>query len=604
MHEAFLIAIPFISSFAIPGALLARLAIGRRRIDASLFLIYAAIFGLIAQLSIGFLGNLSSAFVVSAGLRISLISAACITLLAIRIKKKGGWEDPIYFTKDDIGAILVASVLVIGLAVKIGDLPQSYFNPATDQYYWLAYAEQSLHNPSFTTQHILTTEIHRPLFFLLLAPHIAYLPKDLTIYQKLIIVWSCLYYWLIALAISRLARTVLSLKVLALIAAPALFSLHWFNYFLISTALVPQNAALFLMIAAFIIMEEKDQPLMVMLATLAALYAIHLGTLVVFLLAIGTGAIISFGIAIVARSVGMKIEPHAWHIYERISFAPAFAVIVLYALYALNILSYFNPRLINYYSEYEKSLTLTSQPYMGRMQDIIMWMGAIGTLASLALRKNIRLAMGFVVPYVFLITPLIAYHAFYASWQSFRYYLFLYPSAVVLGLWLADRGILAIGRVAGRGARVSGAFLCAIVIIPALSASAFDQQQTIFLDMVTGRDEGVRSGLIAGKIRELLVFSAENRSKSGSVVMLDPDRNLSTYAAWAFAPRRVFYAKAKCSKLACSVQDMITGETRDLFDMDTYAAITPKNTVAPDIELVSLFPANRESDSFKKYAKE
>ncbi len=604
MHEALLIAIPFISSFAIPGALLARLAIGKRCIDASLFLIYAAIFGLIAQLLIGLLGSLSFAFSVSAGLRISLISAICIALLAIRIRKKGGWGNPIHFTKDDIGAILVASVLVIGLAVKIGNLSQPYFNPATDQYYWLAYAEQSLHNPSFTAQHILTTEVHRPLFFLLLAPHIAYLPKDLVVYQKLIIVWSCLYYWLIALAISRLARTVLSLKVLALIAAPALFSLHWFNYFLISTALVPQNAALFLMIAAFIIMEEKDQPLMVIWGILAALYAIHLGTLVIFLLAIGTGAIVSSGIAIMTRPFDRGKSIPAWHIYERIGFVPAFAVIVLYALYAMNLLSYFNPRLINYYAEYQKSFTLTSQPYAGRMQDIVMWMGAIGAIVSLALRKNIRLAMGFAVPYVFLITPLIAYHAFYASWQSFRYYLFLYPSAVVLGLWLADRGILAMGRVAGRGARASGAFLCVIVMIPAMSAAAFDQQRMVFLDMITGRDEGIKNGIISGKFRELLVFGAENGSESGSVVMLDPNRNLSTYAAWAFAPRRVFYAKVGCSALACSVQDIITGETRDLFDMDAYTLIAPKNTAAPDAELVSIFPASRESDSFKKYAKE
>ena len=86
--------------------------------------------------------------------------------------------------------------------------------------------------------------------------------------------------------------------------------------------------------------------------------------------------------------------------------------------------------------------------------------------------------------------------------------------------------------------------------------------------------------------------------------MLDPDRNFSTYAAWAFAPRSVVYAEGACDGRTCPVQDMITGETHDLSDMDAYAAIVPKGVENSYEAAASMFPVKRESDSFLEYAKD
>lgn len=596
MTSGILIAIPFAICFAIPGILLAKLALGKRPADASLFIIYASIFGLFSQFIIGSLASISARIPVSPATKISLISATVIMGLVWHAMRRAG-ASSIAFGRNDFGAILVATLVMLGVALKIAGLPQPYFNPATDQYYWFSYAEQSLHDPSFVMRQTLTTELHRPLFFLSLGPHIAYLPKETGSYQKLIATWSCLYYWLIALAIARLARTAVSSKALALLAAPMLFSLHWFNYYLISTALVPQNIGLFIMVSCFVIMAEHA-PLAIAWTALAMLYVMHLGTLAIFLISVGTGAIWNAGIAQCTRWIGRTSERPAWNLYERIAFLPAFAVIILYAAYALNLLSYFNPRRIAYYAEYMKSLSLTSQPYMGKIQEIVMWAGALGAGIGVALRKNIPLAATFVVAYAFLMTPLIAYHAFYASWQSFRYYLFLYPSIVILALWLADRCIALIGRMAGREAKASAAFISIIVMFPAFSGAAFDQQNMVFLDMIVGRDDGVRNKELTERIEELVEFRRASAEGGGPIVMLDRDRSIPTYASWAFAPRRVFHSDARCTERACPVQDILTGETHDLFEIDAYAVIVPKYAKDGDPGISTEFPLRRESASF------
>jgi hypothetical protein len=504
-------------------------------------------------------------------------------------------------TAYDGAAIGLLIIMLLILRGRFAELVTPYFNAASDQYYWLAYAEASLHDATFTLSKIFVSQIHRPIFFLLLGPYIAFFPKDMATYQNFMILWTYGIYALVGIAITELAYICLSRKMLGLIAMPMLFSLHWLNYYLISGDIAPQGMGIFLFIVGFIILYEKTELGMIWLF-LALFYAIHLGTLAIFGLIVGIAVIIREGIVIVR---GEKNRDAPWHVFEKLFLLPAAIVVILYALYAAQILQYFDRSLIAYDSEYSKNLTLFSQPYLGREQEVILWTGIIGLFLAAFKRKRLAITTGFALPWIFLITPLVAYHAFYASWQSFRYYLFLYPSAVILGLllveWCAD-GIAWISSF-----RISKGFVFILVIglLPIFVIAASNQEKLVFLDMIQGRDEGARAIEQRKKADELLAIAKYLPETSRNPIMISPKDSLTTVMQWTFAPRETIVTQGPCTEMSCPAYSTLRPQLGDFLSFDPRMIVIAKEGGGDEIgrRILTGFDMRGESDSFLIYMK-
>ncbi len=599
------IVIPFILTYAGPGILLAFLYLPKKEMDGVLFLIYAAIFGFFAQIAIAILLSITANALIGPQARVAIIGILTLGILARALYKKNGEGVTVRIGAYDIATCTITGILLLGIGREIHSLSIPYFNPATDQYYWFAYAEQSLYNPLSTLTKFFTTQLHRPIFFLTLAPYVAFLPKTILAYQELILAWTYANYALISLAITRLAYTALPVKNLGLLASPALFSLHWFNYYLISTATVPQNLGLFFFIAGFIIFMQKETPLSFLWIFLIIFYTTHLGTLTIFILIIGIATIFARGTDYVQKKMSGEVQPKkAWHLFEIISFLPTVAIIALYALYNLQILSFFDARFIFYYPEYIKNMTLWTQPYLDKEQNMIIVAGIIGACIAFIRQKNITLFFAFAVPWVLLTTPLLAYHAFYASWQPFRYYLFLYPSMVILGLYLVAQCIMLI-RSLSRHAAIATSFIFVIVMAPVFILTAFEQQQLIFLDMITGRDAGARNETKRKEIQEFIAMGSLLPKNIYGSIIIDQDDAIYPYLSWVFSPRKIYIVKNACSETSCAVKDALTGTSYNFFDLDVQMIIVAKSTPERLVseKVLAPFASRYESASFTGYAK-
>lgn len=593
--------LPFAMTCLIPGILLTPLLARKTEIRLLPFMIRVAICGIGAEICIAFLASITAWMPYAAHARIMVISLIAIAGLAW-IVYRGKWADmSVRITVYDGTAIGILLVMLLILRGRFGELVTPYFNAASDQYYWLAYAEASLHDATFTLAKIFTSAVHRPIFFLVLAPYAAFFPKDPEVWQRFMIVWTYGMHALSGIAIAEFAYVSLSRKMLGLLAAPMLFSFHWIDYYIISGNVAPQSMAIFLFIAGFALWHERKE-LRTIWAFLALSYAIHLGTLVIFGLIVGITTIIRKGVAITLRKTENQGTP--WHIFEQIFLLPTGIVAILYALYASRILGYFDSSLIAYDAQYNQNLTLFSQPYLGREQEIILWAAIAGMVITAAFkRKNLPIAAGFATPWVLLITPLVAYHAFYASWQSFRYYLFLYPSAIILALlvieWCAD----AIEWIASRRIGKGFVFIVVVGLLPIFASAAAGQERMVFMDMIQGRDGGAQATIRRNEMAELIAIARLLSPESVGPVVISPEHAATTIAQWAFAPRDTIVTDAICEETKCLSRTILMPKIKDLFSLEPAAIIIAKEGENGTIseKILDDFPIWKESDSFRIY---
>lgn len=595
---------PFFLTCGAPGILLGLFFAGRKEIRLLPFLLYAAVGGFSFQIAVSFAASLTASLPASPAARVTAISLVFTAALLMALLKRKEWPH-IRLTAYDGASAAVILILLAVLRGRFAALATPYFNAASDQYYWLAYAEASLHDAAFVLSKIFTSQIHRPVFFFLLAPYTAFFPKNVATYQGLMMAWTYGIYTLIAVAIAELAHACLSRKMLGLMAAPMLFSLHWVNYYVISGSLAPQGLGIFLFITGFVFLLETP-PLAMLWIFFGLFYAVHLGTLSVFGLIIGIATVLRRGLlqfqGVFLKNAG-KAEP--WHLFEKIFFLPTIIIIPLYALYASGALSYFSPSLINYYPQYEEHLTLFSQPYLGREQAILLWGGILGTILAFSRKKDVWAGTGFLVPWTLLMTPLVAYHAFYASWQSFRYYLFLYPAAVLLTLLIAERGADAIGRFASGRVAKSIVFALVVGMLPIWILAAAQQGRMVFLDMIEGRDDGALSKEQYANLEKLLSVTALLPEGSRRPIAVHPANALSTYVQWAAAPRETVIFRNPCTEISCPAENTLLPDMTDIWKADPAMLFVAKNAqgVAIDRKIMEKFIPVSETEDFLIYRK-
>lgn len=418
------------------------------------------------------------------------------------------------------------------------------------------------------------------------------------------VAWTYGIYALIGIAIAELGRRNLNRKILGLMAMPMLFSFHWLNYYLISGDVAPQGIAIFLFITGFILWQEATE-LRLLWLFLAIFYAIHLGTLAVFGLAIGMAILLREGWLLCMRRFGHADKTQEpWHLFEKIFFLPTALVIILYALYAAGTLHYFKPALIMYYPQYEEHLTLFTQPYFGREQAILIWMGIAGAIIALIKRRRWEITMGFLLPWALLITPLLAYHAFYASWQSFRYYLFLYPSAVILTLllieWVAD----AVAGITSRSVSKGFIFIVTLGFLPVFALAASNQQKMVILDMLEGRDEGVAKNERHADMENLLAIAHTLPRDLSRPVAIYPSSALSTDVQWAFSPRETIALDSQCGEMACPAAQTLIPQEIDFFKADPDILLISRksdNKILIDPKILKSFSLVGETKAFSIY---
>ncbi len=573
MNTGVAVIVPFAITFLLPGIAAARIFVRERSADLVLFLIYGALFGFGCQILIAISANFFLFLSDDPRLRVTIAALAVLALLAWTYRQVKRKENLVKITVSpyDAMTLIVTSLLGLLLYGVMKDLPNPYFNPATDQYYWLAYANRSAHAPGAIFSFFFRDPIFQPIFFMILNPYVSFLPKNLAAYQFFMTAWQYGAYMLTACAMARLAYEAVPVRTLGILAPIAFYMLHWSNYYMISTDIVPQNIGIFLLIAGFILLGRNISGAGG-IAFMVLFYFTHLATFTMFVLSVGTAKVLYEGTrVIVARISGKAYETH-WHIFEKIAFLPTCIVIVLYGLYAGGVLDYYPMELISYADEYAKNLTIWDQPYIDKPQQKIIWL-AIAGMALIPLmacfdkerrRLLLALAFGFALPWLFLITPFIAYHAFYASWQSFRYFLVMYPSVSVLALLPIAAAILAIRRSGAENLARGSAIFAIMLMLPIMLKVAKGQQELVALDMITGRDGGVYAAAQKQAIEK--IKSVNDAFPEGAVISFG-NPILVPYAQWIFSPRPWFSVTGECSAKTCETFDMFAHEQKDIEDI-------------------------------------
>lgn len=565
--------IPFLITFFIPGILAALLVRGNRETDLLLFIVYAALAGFAMQILITVVAGIIPFFENVPVLRVGMAALSVIGVLMYCFlrKKERGNITRITVSSYDIATIVMSCVLGLILRAQMAGLPMPYFNTGSDQYYWLAYAERATYDFGTIASLIIRDAINQTAFFFVLVPYTAFLPKNLAAYQSFMALWQYGVYALATVALSRLAYAALPFPSMGILAPSAMYMLHWVNYYMISTDIVPQNTALFFLIAGCILLHERIR-VAEGIAFILLFYCIHLPTLALFILIVGTAKIAVEGIRIVVSNIRKREWTADWHIFESIAFAPTCVVIFFYGLYAGGILHPYPSGLISYFEEYAKNLTLQSQPYTGAPQQIILWLAILGTAlvpvyAYCSPKKRrllVALGFAFLLPWGFLVTPLIAYHAFYASWQSFRYYLIMYPAIGVLAFLPPAAMLVLIERFISKNLAAAAAIALIIIYAPLMMKLTAEQQGKVILDMIIGRDGGISFSEQKKSIREFL--SINETTPPGSLVSVGPAL-MTPYMQWVFAPRAFFASSADCSERACMVYDAFAHTTTEVWNV-------------------------------------
>ncbi|MCH8318573.1 MAG: hypothetical protein IIA88_08760, partial [Bacteroidetes bacterium] len=125
-------------TFLIPGIIITLVALRKNNIDFIQFLLYALILGLISH-------TLLSAFSINPLLFLGLL------ILFTKSYKISWWDKltQISFSAYDGAVIILTIILLIFISNQVATLPNEYFNPASDQYYWLDQAKNPDSNRGF-----------------------------------------------------------------------------------------------------------------------------------------------------------------------------------------------------------------------------------------------------------------------------------------------------------------------------------------------------------------------------------------------------------------------------------------------------------------------
>ncbi len=594
----------FLLTFFVPGTLFSLLALKNKTVDLLLFFIYVIIFGFLSQIVIAIIFHLTRwlyTFSLDRFLLISILLSVSL-LFYLYVYRKAVKLPTVKIDSYAIAAILVTVIIVLSLLSHFNGLNNSYFNPATDQYAWLSQGETFLHDTYPFYKVFWTSSFYHPFFFILLSPYQNFINHNLADYQNFIKIWIILHYIFISIAISRLALSYLTPSILGILAPLILFSMHWFNYYLISTGVVPQNTALLLLIIGFLIRKEKIKGWLVWMF-LFLFYIIHLPTFAMFIPIVGCSKIIEEGYKFFFNKffIRGKFKHENWHIFDKLFFIPTLIVILIYLSYLFGLISYYDPQNSGYYEDYGKNYGLWTQPYTENYQDNVIWLALLGVIVILVMNfsGNILMVFGLLLPWAFLKTPLVASHAFYASWQAFRYYLILYPSLSILAIYPLSVVYRIIGRLFSYNSGKIFVVLIIIFLVPFMSNRVWRQQSYVFLDMIIGRDGGVYYANYKNAFIDLFnVKKLINKDASYPLVLLStPPIFTHNFALFAFAPRKILLlTEDVCNEISCELNNNL-----NLFEMENILTLYNKKGPNKSIDLDAIRRKFKHYDEIGDY---
>ncbi len=373
--------------------------------------------------------------------------------------------------------------------------------------------------------------------------------------------------------------------------------MHWFNYYLISTGVVPQNTGLLLLIIGFLIVKEKIKGWLSYIL-LFLFYIIHFPTFLMFIIIIGSAKVLEEGYKFFFNKIIInRFKSSGWHLFEKLFFIPAIAIIFLYLIYLLNLIPYYNSENIGYYEDYIKNYTLWSQPYTDDYHNIIINSAIIGALLLFFINGDVIIAFGLLLPLAFLTTPLVAYHAFYASWQAFRYYLILYPSLTILAIYPLSIIYKITEKLLSPNMGRVFIFLVILFLVPFIGNHIWRQQGYVFLDMITGRDGGAYNVNKKNEISKLFMIKDSIKEKNlDPIVMFSPVLDFN-YISFVFAPRKVLILEEDvCNELSCALSNNL-----NFFEMKNILALYNKKNPNKSIDLEAIKRKLKHYDEFGDY---
>ncbi len=619
---------PFFITFLLPGVILALIAIHKNKLNLIPFLLFTTFFGFASQVIIS-LGVILLNYFYPNNLQLYTIIIAeffiILSIIFLRIRSRKLIDNNftnLQISASDGAMILVAIILIITVAYQVSSLEVPYFNQATDQYFWFGYTKSLLHNPLETNRSIFQPWriSNKEGFALLIASYIPFIADNFNDYQKFILIISCFFYILQALAIFQLGRIILPVPQLAILTPLIVFSFYWSNYYQLSAAVVPQNVGIFLYIFGFLLIHYhrtwfKENLIIwpIIISFIALFYYIHFASLVIFLIAIGVASIIEIIILYIKKywaDTSLLYEKFFLNIKKilnsitAIAFPLAIIAIIRYLLYFFKLLPNRDIRSIAYLNDYLRPLGLWDQPYVNSYGISVIWFSILGFLIALItviISKRISAALlsliiSFTLIFIYLKTPWVTYHAIYASWQQFRYFIFLYPAIAVFCLLplsvlikqVKEKLSIRMGQIV--------IFLTIIFLVPNLFIKVLEQQSYVFTEMINKTAEV--DIIKKEKIKELLLASKKNDRDILFLGNID-----AVYLGWIFEPRKVFLPEECYNYRYCLIANATDGQRKYLEETDVHLLIIEKNKdkTKAEINILKKFKKWQDAEHFSFY---
>lgn len=490
---------------------------------------------------------------------------------------------------------MIAAIIAISVANIRQPALAEYRNFSSDQYHWFGYIERFLADPISIYGQFLDP-INRSGFFLVAAPYLAFMPENAVAEQMLILGATLASRASWALAGAYAGYALLPIPAMGILIPPAIFAFNWTNYYATYAGAIPQNLALYLFIAGFAWMGKASARKMI--ALIFAMGLIHLPTLTVFLIIMSVHNLMQWNhLAEKKDVVGIMTIP------------VGVVVMARYGLYALGWLPFRDPLHIAYYARYMKPLYILSQAYTGPIQKALIYGGiaSMPLIAAYAIRKKGDLRLGGVVLGVLLTalfakTSWLAYHAFYASWQPFRFLIFFYPLLAIIVAGGIGIIIRAGERVLNKSIAVFATAFTIMALMPPLMAEMGRQEANVVRDMITGSDDGATERRMASALEELKGIGREARALEWPIVFLSGEE-MRPYAERAFGARALYMTRGACDNYeTCSVMDPISMGISTLKSLTPAILVIEKESMKGPTPGLGLHFTEREgTDYFKVF---
>tara|TARA_Y100000310_G_scaffold343301_1_gene450251 strand:+ start:1 stop:1131 length:1131 start_codon:yes stop_codon:yes gene_type:complete len=372
-----------------------------------------------------------------------------------------------------------------------------------------------------------------------------------------------------------------------------------------------------LFIFGFILLNHlqdwKDEPrkgVILSVIYLSIFYLIHSPSLVIFLLSLGLANILIFILSFISQRLGKKPIKQKLTVLSLFAIPIVVIAAIRYLLYYTRFLSFNDPATIGKYQDYIKTQSIFSHPYMTWHETTIIWLAIIGfTIIALKIiiekKSDSRTILlgSFIIFFWIFNTLELTYFAIYASWQVYRFKLFIYPAFAIGALTTAHFLFLLLRQrflIASKLLTI----LFIVIVTPQLLVKINNHQNLVILDMIRGRDEKISTMKnYEHQVRELLDANKLITKDKNGVVLFITKKVSQTYGNWAFAPHK-FYSTSICrSYNKCLVKDSINGKTH-LSGIDADLIILEKN---PELinnlskDLVKEYKNKKESSLFIFY---